>query len=380
MTHLRYRLSKYTGPFVSRNHDHTCRQLHHLGCRDRTATSEAELLLHAAHCGTYLAGCTSMGKAARARALSIQSYLACMVEVGVDDAIRSTNTYRDLESTEKGFVSFLLGMGVAGLLAYRSFGVLLVHVQLLRELGWVSTPSGVVGDLIGEFDGAWHVVEAKGYADGGSKKKHDKAKEQARNTTLVPLPGTTMPSPVASACVTRTGALQTGNDEFWAHMWDPPSDGSGPRVVFEQDPALFRWAVLWDIASSRDPHHRRRGPLGEQYVVFDGDATQPRLAMLESVFDVIQSQGDAAALARAAANVLAATDVAVTSVGDEGMQLPSLGPGPEWGQRLLQHLLARFADEEPPVSSSGFHPLHDVVDGSEWTVLPTSLALVHPAG
>lgn len=90
--------------------------------------------------------------------------------------------YDSLDSTEKGAVSYFLGMAMAKLFVSRLFGVhWLVHLEKLRRYRAIRLVGKSRPDLIGATSaGQWVVVEAKGRTNLFSQAAIDKAKDQTR--------------------------------------------------------------------------------------------------------------------------------------------------------------------------------------------------------
>lgn len=92
-----------------------------------------------------------------------------------------TDTYKNLDPSEKSAVSYFFGLSFAKLAAQRLFGIpWLVHLDCFSDLP-IRLRGNQRPDLIGEnYRGEWGVFEAKGRTNRIDKKTIQKAKEQTR--------------------------------------------------------------------------------------------------------------------------------------------------------------------------------------------------------
>lgn len=164
----------------------------------------------------------------------------------------------ELDGTEKGGVSYRVGMGIAHLLSQDLLGALsLGHFDRLWHNGdAVLTAGASRPDLVGQ-DGAgnWLVVEAKGRSNGVDESDLVAAKRQAENVGGVGLSPATLTAPlwrVASVADMSTVPLHV-------HFLDPPGDDDTPRPDVLIDPvSLLQGSFeLVDEAVRRDGPSRR---------------------------------------------------------------------------------------------------------------------------
>ena len=102
--------------------------------------------------------------------------------------LNRTDAYRALDPTEKGAVSYFLGMAVCKLFASRLLNApWLLHLDVFRDqlnpatLGGRSRP-----DLVGQdISGAWHAFETKGRSSAPTSQDETKAKAQAQRLVSV---------------------------------------------------------------------------------------------------------------------------------------------------------------------------------------------------
>lgn len=123
--------------------------------------------------------------------------------------LQRTNAFRALDPTEKGAVSYFLGMAVCKLFASRLLSTpWLLHLDVFRErlnpatLGGRSRP-----DLVGQdTNGAWHAFETKGRSSVPSSEDKQKAKAQAQR--LVSVDGSTCSLHIGSFAFFRGDELE----------------------------------------------------------------------------------------------------------------------------------------------------------------------------
>jgi len=137
-------------------------------------------------------------------------------QVPLSNRLYRTDAFRALDPTEKGAVSYFLGMAVCKLFASRLLDTpWLLHLDVFRDqlhpvtLGGRSRP-----DLLGEdATGVWHAFETKGRSSPPSIGNKEKAKEQAER--LVSVNG--------SKCSLHVGSLAffRGDGELEFYWRDP---------------------------------------------------------------------------------------------------------------------------------------------------------------
>ncbi len=151
------------------------------------------------------------------------------------EGLHRTEAFRSLDPTEKGAVSYFLGMAVCKLFAE---GLLrttwLLHLDVFRDqldpevLGGRSRP-----DLVGLDDsGAWHTFECKGRSSVPTAEERRKAKAQAQRLVRV---GST-------DCTLHVGAISYFRQDGLEFHWRDP-DPEEPAVVepLEVNPPEDAW-------------------------------------------------------------------------------------------------------------------------------------------
>lgn len=158
--------------------------------------------------------------------------------------LRRTSAYKNLDPTEKGAISYFLGMIFCKVFSSRLLSTpWLLHLDIFKS----AIPTSVLGrsrpDLFGQQIGsrAWLSFETKGRASKPSSADRIKAKAQA--TRLVSVNG--------SPCTLHVGSFAFfANDALHFHWIDPPSDPRRPIEIPGIDDAWrFYYGpskALWD--------------------------------------------------------------------------------------------------------------------------------------
>lgn len=151
--------------------------------------------------------------------------------------LHRTDAFRALDPTEKGAVSYFLGMAVCKLFSSRLLGTpWLLHLDVFRDqlnpvtLGGRSRP-----DLVGQnTTGAWHAFETKGRSSPPSFADKKKAKEQAER--LVSVDGTN--------CSLQVGSLAFfgGDGELEFYWRDPVPEEPGELEPIEINVSDEDWS------------------------------------------------------------------------------------------------------------------------------------------
>jgi hypothetical protein len=136
-------------------------------------------------------------------------------QVPFSNRLHRTDAFRALDPTEKGAVSYFLGMAVCKLFASRLLSTpWLLHLDVFRgqlnpaTLGGRSRP-----DLVGQdASGTWHAFETKGRSSVPSSEDKQKAKEQAQR--LVSVDG--------SACSLHIGSFAYFRGDEMEFYWRDP--------------------------------------------------------------------------------------------------------------------------------------------------------------
>jgi len=132
--------------------------------------------------------------------------------------IRRTDAFAALDPTEKGMVSYFLGMTLCKLFASRLlYAPWLLHLDVFRAALNAVTLGRSRPDLVGEdISGNWHAFESKGRSSVPSSADKEKAKVQAQR--LVSVNGLNCSLQVGSFAFFRSGVL-----EFYWRDPDPDS-------------------------------------------------------------------------------------------------------------------------------------------------------------
>jgi hypothetical protein len=168
--------------------------------------------------------------------------------------LRRTSAYKNLDPTEKGAISYFLGMTFCKLFSSRLLSTpWLLHLDVFKS----TIPTSVLGrsrpDLFGKQtrSGDWLSFETKGRASKPSAPDRTKAKTQA--TRLVSVNG--------SPCTLHIGSFAFfANDALHFHWIDPPSDPKKPIEVpeigdawrFYYGPVRALWDAFGRGAEARD--------------------------------------------------------------------------------------------------------------------------------
>jgi hypothetical protein len=143
-------------------------------------------------------------------------------------SLRRTDAYGALDPTEKGMVSYFLGMVLCKLFAARLLQTpWLLHLDVFRDQLNPVTLGRSRPDLIGEdIRGHWHAFESKGRSSTPSSA--DKAKAKAQAQRLVSVGRTNCSLHVGSFAFFRGDALNF----YWR---DPEADGDDPMRLPKPD-------------------------------------------------------------------------------------------------------------------------------------------------
>lgn len=146
------------------------------------------------------------------------------VEQGRYERLQRTDAFAALDPTEKGMVSYFLGMTMCKLFAYRILGTpWLLHLDVFRSQLNPLTLGRSRPDLVGEDNaGKWHAFESKGRSSTPSSGDKEKAKGQAQR--LVSVNGQACSLHVASFAFFRSKILEF----YWR---DPDPDSEEPVAL-----------------------------------------------------------------------------------------------------------------------------------------------------
>lgn len=155
------------------------------------------------------------------------AYRAAMIFANLCDngagRIRRSEAYDGLDPSEKGAISYFLGLTMTKAFAERRLGVpWLMHLDVYRQQLQPVTAGRSRPDLVGQTDaGGWVGIESKGRTNGFDEQALDRAKEQAQ--MLASVDG--QPPVLLIGMVTH---FADGQLQFAAS--DPPRRGDRDRV------------------------------------------------------------------------------------------------------------------------------------------------------
>jgi len=150
--------------------------------------------------------------------------------------LRRTAAFKAMDPSEKGAVSYFLGLNIAKLFAYRLLDVpWLMHLDVYRPELDVTLKERSRPDLVGQdLAGAWLVLESKGRSSAPDAKAKERAKQQARR--LVSIGGT---KPTWAA-----GAITYLSNEVLRFYWEDPQPPAGRLIRLPDDPSVWRYHYL----------------------------------------------------------------------------------------------------------------------------------------
>ena len=144
-----------------------------------------------------------------------------------------TDAYKRLDPTEKGAVSYFLGMTFCKVFAARLLQTpWLLHLDVFRQQVGAVLAQRSRPDLLGQHavTQAWHSFECKGRASAPSAT--DKAKAKAQAQRIVSVGGSPCALHVAAFTFTRSDILEF----YWR---DPPA--KGPPIEIPEVEGVWRW-------------------------------------------------------------------------------------------------------------------------------------------
>jgi len=165
------------------------------------------------------------------------SWFECLYRVSILHAnlaernglFRRTLAYSSLDSTEKGAISYFLGLTMAKLFAEKVLGVpWLMHLDVYRgQLRALGLEGDARPGLVGlDREGRWVVVEAKGRTGGLERDVLAKAKQQTQQ--LADIGGSSPRLRIAIATYFQAGALHVA--------WEDPADPLKDAISLDLSP------------------------------------------------------------------------------------------------------------------------------------------------
>lgn len=161
------------------------------------------------------------------------SLIRMAVEQDCHGYLHRTAAFAALDPTEKGMVSYFLGMTLCKLFASRLLLTpWLLHLDVFRSALGSVTLGRSRPDLVGEdINGKWHAFESKGRSSTPSFQDKTKAKAQARR--LVSVHG--------SACDLHVGSLAFFRNDVLEFYWRDPEPDSKDTINLPKPEAEWRY-------------------------------------------------------------------------------------------------------------------------------------------
>ena len=160
--------------------------------------------------------------------------------------LHRTDAFRALDPTEKGAISYFLGMAVCKLFASKLLNTpWLLHLDVFRDQLNPATLRGRSRpDLIGQdLNGEWHAFETKGRSNVPSTDDKAKAKAQARR--LVSVDGSVCSLHIGSFAYFR----QSGLEFYWRDPEPKEPEKLGPIEISVREQ---NWANYYEPALALD--------------------------------------------------------------------------------------------------------------------------------
>ena len=180
------------------------------------------------------------GSASFYEALFRLSLVRMAVKQGAFRRLRRTGAFTELDPTEKGMVSYFMGMTLCKLFAWRLLHTpWLLHLDVFRPMLNPVLHGRSRPDLVGDdIAGRWHAFESKGRSGAPSSDDRQRAKTQARR--LVSVDGTRCSLHIGSFAFFKSDELQF----YWR---DPDADATEPIALPRPD---REWRYYYEPALS----------------------------------------------------------------------------------------------------------------------------------
>ena len=173
------------------------------------------------------------------------SLIRMAVEQGQSRRLKRTTAFAALDPTEKGAVSYFLGLTLCKLFASQLLDTpWLLHLDVFRD----SLNPALLGrsrpDLVGQNSAdSWHAFESKGRSGPASDHDIERAKHQARR--LVSVNGNPCSLHVGTFAYFRSNALQF----YWC---DPEPEGSSISLVSPKQQWRYYYEPAFALASNAE--------------------------------------------------------------------------------------------------------------------------------
>ncbi|MFA5900558.1 MAG: hypothetical protein WC829_15770 [Hyphomicrobium sp.] len=191
------------------------------------------------------------GRASFHEAIFRLALMRMAVEQDTNSCLRRTDAFAALDPTEKGMVSYFLGMAICKLFSSRLLlAPWLLHLDVFRSAYNPVTLGRSRPDLIGEdASGNWHAFESKGRSSVPSSTDKAKAKTQAQR--LISVNGHNCSLHVGSFAFFRSDVLEF----YWR---DPDPNPEGP-IELPKPEAEWRYYFepALDLSSEADSEPMR---------------------------------------------------------------------------------------------------------------------------
>ena len=166
----------------------------------------------------------------------------------VSGLLQRTDTFRSLDLTEKGAISYFLGMAVCKLFADKYLNTpWLLHFDVFRDQLYPGLLDGRSRpDLIGENDkGEWHAFECKGRSSVPSEQEKWKAKAQAQRLVRVN----------STNCSLHVGAISYFRQDTLEFHWRDPAPEDTEmlepiEVILPKDAWLYYYSPALSLATN----------------------------------------------------------------------------------------------------------------------------------
>lgn len=159
--------------------------------------------------------------------------------------LRRTAAYKTLDPTEKGAVSYFLGMTFCKLFAAKLLDTpWLLHLDVFRPLLNLALAGKSRPDLVGQHNGSgvWHAFECKGRVSKPDSTVKRKAKEQAQR--LVSVDGT--------ACSLHIGTIAYFQGDTLNFFWRDPEPTKPKPIGVRLPPDTWRYYYAPIVELMRD--------------------------------------------------------------------------------------------------------------------------------
>lgn len=168
------------------------------------------------------------------------SLVRLAVEQDWSGRLRRTDAFAALDPTEKGMVSYFLGMTLCKLFAWKLLRTpWLLHLDVFRAQLNLTTLGRSRPDLVGENNGGmWHAFECKGRSSNPSSADKGKAKAQAERLVSVD----------RVPCSLHIGSFAYFRSDLLEFYWKDPDPGSMEPI--ELPPPNEEWRYYFDYAFS----------------------------------------------------------------------------------------------------------------------------------